>query len=126
VRYVFRHFAFLGQESLWAAEATECAADQQHFWAFHDRVFETQVPQHNVGNFSIANLEKIAGNLGLDRNQFNTCLESGRYAPYIQQAADAAHNRGVTGTPALFVNGSPIKTPATFDELLAVLDTGRS
>lgn len=28
VRFVFRHFAFLGNESQWAAEASECANEQ--------------------------------------------------------------------------------------------------
>ncbi len=75
-----------------------------------------------MGNFSVANLEKLAGTLGLDRGAFNSCLESQRYAGYVQQSADAARVRGVTGTPTLFVNGARIKTPASFDELLQVLN----
>ena len=119
---MYKHFAFLGSESIWAAEATECAADQQRFWAFHDRLFEVQVPQHNTGNVSIANLERIASSLGLNRTDFNNCLESGRYTAYVQHAADDARNRGVSGTPTLFVNGERIQTPATFDDLRAVLN----
>jgi len=39
VRFVFRHFAFLGDESTWAAEASDCADEQGRFWENHDRLF---------------------------------------------------------------------------------------
>jgi len=32
VKFAFRHFAFLGQQSTWAAEASECANEQNNFW----------------------------------------------------------------------------------------------
>jgi len=31
VKFVYKHMAILGQESMWAAEASECAADQGKF-----------------------------------------------------------------------------------------------
>jgi protein-disulfide isomerase len=31
VKFVYLHAAFLGQESVWAAQASECAADQDQF-----------------------------------------------------------------------------------------------
>lgn len=80
-----------------------------------------QVPQHNVGNFALVNLESVAARLGLDNGAFKSCLESGRYASYVQGAADAAHARGVTSTPTLVVDGLKIKTPGSFDELRLLL-----
>jgi len=38
VRLVYRDYAFLGQESIDAAVAASCAADQDAFWLFHDFV----------------------------------------------------------------------------------------
>jgi len=32
VTFVYKHSAFLGQESVWSAQAAECAADQGKFW----------------------------------------------------------------------------------------------
>lgn len=121
MRFVYRHDAFLGQESVWAAEATECAADQQHFWALHDRLFELQVPKHNVGNFSKPKLQGIAASLGLNGSEFNRCLESGRYTAFVQQASARAQSRGVNRTPTLIVNGLAVTTPASFDELTSLL-----
>jgi protein-disulfide isomerase len=111
----------LGQESVAAAEATECAADQQHFWAYHDQLFELQVSQHNVGNFSTARLETIATALGLDGGEFNRCLESNRYGSVVQQSSAQAQLRGVSRTPTLIVGGQPIKLPSSFDELALLL-----
>src|SRR3989337_1514537 len=42
VRMGYWHVAFLGEESQWAAEAAECAADQDAFWEYHDKLFNSQ------------------------------------------------------------------------------------
>ena len=34
--FLYKHLAFLGPESVYAAEAAECAADQGKFWEYHD------------------------------------------------------------------------------------------
>jgi protein-disulfide isomerase len=31
--------AFLGDESVWAAAASECANEQNQFWTYHDVLF---------------------------------------------------------------------------------------
>ena len=105
-----------------AAEATECAADQQHFWAYHDQLFANQVPQHNVGNFSKDSLRRLAGSIGLDQASFSTCLDSDRYGPWVQRESNGAVQRGVTGTPWLFLNGQTLQpTPASFDDLRTLI-----
>ncbi|MEW6569399.1 MAG: thioredoxin domain-containing protein [Chloroflexota bacterium] len=38
-RLAFRHFAFIGPESLRAAEASMCADEQGRFWDYHDLLF---------------------------------------------------------------------------------------
>jgi len=75
VKLVFRHMALIGQESIWAAEASECANDQGKFWEYHDKLFENQHGE-NQGDFSIDNLKRFAQELGLDTQSFNLCLDS--------------------------------------------------
>src|ERR1700694_5386790 len=41
-RFVFRHMAFLGPESIQADEAAECAGAQGHFWNYHDTLYASQ------------------------------------------------------------------------------------
>jgi len=103
-RFVWKDYAFLGQESVWAAEAARCANDQGKFWEYHDYLFNNQGAE-NSGAFSKANLKKFASALGLNMGQFNTCLDTDKYASLIQKETQEASAIGVNGTPATFVNG---------------------
>ncbi len=49
VRFGYLHFAFLGPESVWAAQASECAAEQEAFWAYHDLLFARQAGENRGG-----------------------------------------------------------------------------
>ena len=40
VRFEYRHYPFLGPESFNAAEASECARDQERFREYHDELFQ--------------------------------------------------------------------------------------
>jgi protein-disulfide isomerase len=108
VRLVFRNFAFLGQESLWAAEAAYCAAEQGGFWAYHDKLFANQRGE-NRGAFSKPNLVRFARELGLKVEDFQICLDSGRYRQKIQDEIREGQERGVNSTPSFIVNGELIR-----------------
>ncbi|MEK9158048.1 MAG: DsbA family protein [Patescibacteria group bacterium] len=103
-RFVWKDYAFLGQESNWSAEAARCANDQGKFWQYHDYLFSHQGAE-NSGAFSKANLKKFAVAIGLNAGQFNTCLDSGKYTALIKQETQEGVSIGVNGTPATFING---------------------
>src|SRR3989344_9286895 len=42
VLFVYRDWAFLGPESVRAAEAARCAGDQGKFWEYHDYLYDNQ------------------------------------------------------------------------------------
>jgi protein-disulfide isomerase len=121
VRFAFRQFAFIGDESRWAAEATECAGEQDRFWDYYDKLFEEQAGE-NVGAFSKENLKRFASDLGLDRDQFDQCLDSGKYTEKVQQETAQGQQAGVRGTPTLFVNGQLIEGGAEYEILKAAID----
>ena len=64
VKVVSRDFAFLGDESMKAAQAARCAGDQGKFWEYHDYLFTHQKGE-NQGNFSTLNLKTYAQTLKL-------------------------------------------------------------
>lgn len=97
------HMAFLGEESQWAAEASECAGEQDAFWQYHDKLFESQNGE-NQGAFSKDNLKTFAKDLGLKTDQFDQCLDSGKYTQAVQQQTQAAQQLGVQSTPSFFIN----------------------
>lgn len=121
IRFVFRNLAFIGDESLWAAEAAECANDQGRFWDYHDKLYNEQAGE-NVGTFSPENLKRFATELGLDTQQFDQCLDSGKYQAKVQQETAEAGRLGVRSTPSFFVNGQLIKNGSDYQVLQAAIE----
>ncbi len=123
VRFVYRHFAFLGPESQWAAEASECANAQGRFWEYFDLLIANWAGE-NAGAFSQDNLKRFAAALGLEAGQFNQCLDSGQYAEKVQQETRQGQQAGVRGTPSLFLNGQLVTGGSDYQVLRrAILDT---
>ncbi len=115
VRFGYLHFTILGSESVLAAQASECAADQGQFWAYHDILFQNQTGK-NKGGFSKDNLKLFAGELGLDSIIFDGCLESNSYISIIQEQTGMASSLGFQGTPAFLINGKPLVGAQTFEQ----------
>ncbi len=120
-KLVWRHFAFLGQESIWAAEAAECAGEQGQFWTYHDKLFAEQAGV-NRGAFSKDNLKRYAGELGLDRARFDACLDTDRYAAKVQAETQAGRQKGVRATPTLFVDGHKLEGVPRFEQLAQLIE----
>ena len=121
VKFVYRDFPFLGQESEWAAEAAECAKEQGKFWQYHDYLFENQQGE-NGGAFSKDNLKKFAQGLGLDTSQFNGCLDSDKYIDEVRKDLSDGRVAGVTGTPTVFINGIRVVGALSFSEYQKVIE----
>ena len=102
---VYRHFAFIGQESQLAAEASECANEQGKFWEYSRYLFDHQAGE-NRGQFGKSNLKLFAAQIGgLDVNAFNGCFDSGRNAARVRDETEEGKRRGVRATPSFFING---------------------
>lgn len=104
VKVVFNHYAFIGDESTRAAEASECANDQGKFWVMLDTLYNNQGGE-NVGAFSDANLEKFAQQVGLNIDQYKQCMTERPHLTKIQASTQNGSARGVNSTPTLFING---------------------
>jgi len=124
VQLEFRHLPILRNESVSAAVASQCAADQNKFWQYHHKLFLTQAEagqandeELNVGRFSDDNLKKFAKDLGLDSAQFDQCFDTREHLDLVTEHQREANQFGITGTPGFTVNGQPIGagTPSNID-----------
>jgi protein-disulfide isomerase len=107
LRVVYRQFPIRTHPNAYAAaEASLCAHDQGEFWAMHDVMFEDQ------DNLDPTSLREKAERIGLDLEQYDTCLASERHAERIDRDRREARRLGVDGTPAIFVNGVPLAVGA--------------
>ena len=122
VRLGYVHFAFLGPESQWAAEASECAADQGMFWEYHDYLFANQNGE-NRGAFNKDNLKAFAAELGLDEEAFNTCMDTQKYAQVVLTETQWAQSVGVQSTPTVVINGVPVIGAQAFNVYENVIET---
>ena len=121
VRFGYAHFTFLGDESILAAEASECAGDQDKFWEFHDLIFEMQA-SGTKPSFSAENLKKMAADLGLKQDEFDACLDSGKYTELVNNQTGAFQSIGVSSTPSFIINGQPIVGAQSFENFQLVIE----
>ncbi len=112
--------AFLGQESIWAAAASECAGEQGQFWQYHDALF-AHTAGRNAGVYTRDKLKQYASGLGLDSSSFNACVDSGRYETWVQSQTQQGRAKGVTSTPTLIVNGHIVSPVPDFDTLRGII-----
>lgn len=101
VAWVYRHFPLdnLHSKARKEAEATECAGElggNEGFWRYIDRLFEI-TPSNDGLDLSL--LPQIAEDVGLNRADFELCLESGKYANHIEADYQDAVQSGGQGTP---------------------------
>ncbi len=124
VRFGYQSVAFLSEESLFAAEASECAADQGAFWEYHDLLFEHLASGQR--NFNKDNLKLFAQELNLDTSAFNTCLDSQQHTAQIAYQTDTAHSIGIQGTPSFLVNGQPVRGAQPFEVFQRIIEAERA
>ena len=121
INFEYHPIAFIGPESVAAANAAEAAGDEGKFWAFHDLLFADQAPE-NSGALTSDRLLELGRQVGLDSQQFQRRVRDGTYDNWIRQVTDQASQRGVTATPTVFVNGRQVDAALTAKGLLAAVD----
>lgn len=100
VKYVFRDFPLdFHPNAQKAAEAAECAGEQNKYYEMHDYLFENQ------DYLEIENLIGYAKDLKLDTAKFNDCLDSKKMEAEVKEDLADGKKYGVSGTPTFFING---------------------
>jgi protein-disulfide isomerase len=106
VKFVYRDFPIQSSHpnAMPAAAASECAHEQNKYWEYHDALFERQQTWNNLKLAdSIDTFKNIAKEFGMNEDQFNSCLDSGKYVEEINKDLRDGTNYGITGTPGFFV-----------------------
>lgn len=116
----FRIETHIGAESVLAGEAAYCAAEQNQFKAMHDALFSRQRGT-NSGTFSVSNLKKIAGEIGLGQQEFDTCMDEEQYKAAVI-ASDEAASKVISGTPTFFIGEHKISGAQPIGVFRAILD----
>ena len=116
VRLVFKHLPLEGhRNSLPAARAAYCAAEQDRFWQFHDALFA-------VGSLSPPVFEQIAAELGLGLPKFQECVASERSRAAVVKDIEAARLLRIESTPSFVVNGRVINGALSFADFQKIIE----
>ncbi len=120
--FYFRHFAFLGEPSTLAANATECANEQNKFWEMHDYLYKNQPPESDISMYTVDNMTTVAGNLGMNAANFRSCLSTNKYQKDVDKDMSEGQTAGVSGTPTMFINGIPIVGAVPYDQIKSQIE----
>jgi protein-disulfide isomerase len=117
IRIVSRQFPLsIHANAMRAALAMECAYQQGKFWPLHDRLF------HHQDDLGEAGLAAQAQQSGLDVARLRTCEKSSRTKATIEKDIAAGRRYGVTGTPAVFINGRLVQGAQPYSQFKLALD----
>jgi len=117
VKWAYRHFPLgFHNNAQPAAEASECAAEQNMFWAFHDGLFENQA------DLGLDLYLKLAQDLNLDVDQLEDCISSRKYKDKVEDDYQVGIQNGVEGTPGNFINGVPLGGAVSYSQLKDRID----
>ncbi len=103
-------------ESVEAGAGARCAADQGHYWPFHDWLFANQSGE-NKGAFADARLRAMAASAGLDVAVWDACRAAGTQQTAVRSETAQGVANGVNATPTMYINGVAIVGLHTAAEL---------
>ncbi|MFK8002669.1 MAG: DsbA family protein [Polyangiales bacterium] len=86
------------------------------FWQMHDLLFENQRALER------ADLERYAGQVGLNMAQVRAALDNNEHQSKIQADQQLATSLGARGTPAFFINGEQLMGAQPYDKFKEVMD----
>jgi protein-disulfide isomerase len=102
-----------------AASASACASDGGRFSEFKDTLFANQ-PEEDGPGLSDDELVALGMAVGLNEESFGTCVAAHGYLPWVAYLTSRAVERGVSGTPSVYVNGTAVA--ADTDAIVAAVD----
>ncbi len=122
VRLIFHDFPLnIHPKAPKASEAARCAGEQGKFWEMHDILFRQQDEWSNAAEPTVSHYPVYAEQIGVNRAEFATCLESGKYRDAITLAASTSRQVGINATPTFVVDGKKVEIGDLFQEIDAAL-----
>ena len=116
VMFVWRDYPVITGQSPKAAEAGQCAFDQNKFWEYHDYIYE------QGSSLSIDSLKAYARAVGLDGEQFDECLDSGKNKAKVNANLQLGYELGFPGSPGIVVNDTKQPSPPMYETLKGIID----
>ena len=111
ITFIFRNFPLTGNHpnALAAATAAEAASLQGKYWEMFDKLYQNQASWSNLSSEQRTNtFTSFAEDIGIDKNRLKTDMSSTAVSTKIAFDQELGKKVGVTGTPAIYINGKKI------------------
>lgn len=112
IRFEYNHYPLVSihKNALFAAEAAECANDQQQFWKLHDKFFDAQDEWKELDKKdAMAKFKGYAKDFGLNTGTFDVCVDAEAKRDTVQQDINQGNAADVAATPTFFINDEKIE-----------------
>lgn len=124
IRLRFMDYPLPMHRNTWNAHnAAWCAGEQGKFWEMHDVIFQNQ-DRWNAETTRRPDgvLSGLARQVGLNMDQYESCVGSKKYYPQIRANLDEATSRGVPSTPTFVIGNRQIASTMPYDEFKRYVD----
>lgn len=120
IRLVMKEFPILGEESVEAAKISLATEMQGKYEEFHFALINAP------GRVTKVSALAVAEEMGLDMEQLEKDAESPEIAAMIAKNQQLARSLGITGTPALVVNGEIMPGAVEYPTLKSLISQARA
>ncbi len=124
IRYRFMDFPLDGHRNTLSAHlAAWCASEQGKFWEMHDVIFQNQDRWSGYATSRPDGvLSGLAQQIGLNRQQYDSCVSSRKHLGQVRSNYDEGMRRGVGSTPTFFIGTKKVATVISYDEFKRYVD----
>jgi protein-disulfide isomerase len=124
VRFRFMDFPLSMHANTWPAHrAAWCAGEQGKFWEMHDAIFQNQDRWNGEATRRPDGvLAGIARQVGVNMDQYDSCVRTRKYQAQIQANVDEAIRRGVGRTPTFYIGNKMVDGALPYDALKRHVD----
>ncbi len=122
VRLIAKHFPAPNRlQGFKAAEAAECAGQQEAFWPMHDLLFQKQEEWSQARDFTDM-FEEYVADLDLDVDAFVACLDEGQTSDKVEQDFTITQENQFPSAPMFFIIMEQGANHVPLDQLEQVIE----
>lgn len=109
VNFYFINFPVTGGQAQNAAIASECVyqQDEEQFWDFHQHLYENQNSFETTSDALVETARETTEDLNYEK--LEKCISNRETQAQVEANRQMGQQSGVTGTPAIFLNGRQIQ-----------------
>jgi protein-disulfide isomerase len=107
-KVVFHPLTFIGAESIIAANAAACAADENKFVDMNLALFQNQASSKDSGKWLGDAMLALGDSIGIKSDSFKECVREGNYVKWTRNVTDASASKNVNSTPTIRINGKDL------------------